>query len=243
MTAPRAGAYAPCVAPTAGQARAAAAWRHVRAVLVTGHVAAIVLTAVPGPDGGMNRGMWQDPSVQSELVAWSARLGTTPARLDAWVFPIALQLFNVRNAIRAPVVPYVDWTGNEQPWRLFVAPDRVPSHFELAARRVGVDAPWVTLFEERSATARWHAWYFEHPRVRRALYWYGWPPVGAQSALHCRWVARWVFAEHPEFEEVRCRFYRAPSPSAAQVRAGVEPPGTWGQIAQVSRVLAAEPLQ
>jgi hypothetical protein len=214
--------------------RARAVFRHVRAALVAWHVAAIVTAAIPGPSVGVGGAIWRQPSVQAELAAWSARLGTTPARLQAWLVPAATEAFRVRHAVRRPFAPYLAWTGTEQTWQLFSAPDRVPMRFQIAARR-GEFAPWETLFEERAAGATWHASYFDHARVRRAVFWYGWLSFAAPEGSHCAWVARQVFRERPDVQVVRCRYYRAPTPSAAQVRAGREPDGQWIPSTTVTR--------
>jgi hypothetical protein len=44
-------------------------WPHIRTVLVTLHLIAITLLALPAPEGGMDRQSWQNPTVQEELHA------------------------------------------------------------------------------------------------------------------------------------------------------------------------------
>lgn len=201
-------------------------WPHARALLVTVHLAAIGLAAVPGPDGNMTRASWEDPVVRAELTTWSARFGMTVERFTDLIFPLAKGLFEGRNALRRPVEPYLDYTGCEQPWRLFSAPDRVPSRMQVLVHHRGtvLEEP---IFEERSERYTWMAPFFGHARMRRAVYWYGWPPTWGGRGEFCEWLSRRIFPENPTVDYVRCRYFRGPSPSPAEARANVAPRGEW----------------
>ena len=54
------------------------AWPHIRALLISVHVLAVILGALPAPSGGMKRGAWRDPTVQDEFAAWRGRLPDRP---------------------------------------------------------------------------------------------------------------------------------------------------------------------
>lgn len=215
-------------------------WPQARAAFVSFHLAAIVLSAVPAPVGGMNRRNWRDPTVQGELRVWADRLGVEPARLEDRVFSFARGYMRARELWLAPVEPYLDLTGTGQPWRMFVAPHRYPARFRVEAAGAGGEG-WETLFEERSAGARWHAPFFEQERVRSILFRYAWPEYSASAGRFCEWLADRVFEERPDIERVRCRYAKARSPSPEEARAGVEPPSTWVQTRTVTRRRAPEP--
>lgn len=219
-------ASAAAVSAARAPSKGSRVFAQVRAVLVLGHVLAISIAAVPGPDGGMSRDQWRDPAVQAELITWSQRFHMTQERFTDLIYPLAETLFSLRIAARKPVGPYLEYTGVEQPWRLFVAPDRVPSRFQLQVLRRG-HRDEETLYEEGSREYAWHRRYFTHSRTRRALYWYGWPLTWGSRGEHCEWLARQVFDEMPDAERVRCRFFRGPSPSPEQARRGAPREGTW----------------
>ena len=47
---------------------------HVRGLLIAVHLFAITALALPSAGEGMARWTWQDPTVQDEFAAWTARL-------------------------------------------------------------------------------------------------------------------------------------------------------------------------
>jgi hypothetical protein len=212
-------------------------WKHLRAVLVTTHLAAILLTAIPAPVGGMHLSAWQDPTVQAEFATWASALGVTPAVFEEKLFALANFWMDLRFLYLRPVEPYIAFTGTDQPWRMFVGADRFPTRFQVQVRPTGAEpAGFVTLFEERSPERRWHELYFRPERIRSVLHRYGPPNYAYYAQLHCEWLAKHVFAEQRDAAQVRCRFWKQRSPSPEQARAGVEAgPGGWVNESVVSR--------
>jgi hypothetical protein len=212
------------------------AWPHLRAGLITLHLIAIVLVAIPAPVGGMDRSAWKDPTVQAEFSAWSARLGVSPKSLEDRVWSLANLEMGARDRITSPVWPYIDFTGTDQPWRMFVAPHRFPSRWQIQVRRAGAAADdFETVFEERSREHRWREDFFRQERVRSGIFRYSWPEYSYDAGLLCDWSASRLFEEQPDVVEVRCRFYKAPSPSPEQVLSHTEPEGHWEQEHRVRR--------
>ena len=118
------------------------AWKHVRAALVLFHVAAMVLAALPAPVNGMNRAMWKNPTAQLEFEAWAKGLGMKTEDFEEGIWKLAVFLMGVREVCLTPVQPYIRYTGTEQPWRMFVGPDRSPPRYQLQPK--SADSDYVT---------------------------------------------------------------------------------------------------
>lgn len=209
-------------------------WPSLRAALIAFHLAAIVLSAIPAPAGGMNRRNWKDATVQGEFKAWGGRLGVDPDTLEETLFGFATGYMRARDLWLMPVDPYLEVTGTDQPWRMFVAPHRHPARFRVEAQ-VNAESDWELLFEERSPDARWRANFFEQERTRSVLFRYAWPEYSGDSRQFCSWIAGQVFAERAGTERVRCRYWKAASPSPEEAAAGVELPGSFVATKTISR--------
>ncbi len=201
------------------------------------------IAAIPAPDGAMHRSSWRDPTVRAELEAWGERLEVEPAVLEDRLYRFARRYMDLRRRALAPIRPYLRATGCHQPWRMFVAPHRFPSRFQVQARRErdGGEDGWQTVFEERSRDDRWRARFFEQERVRSLLFRYAWPEYGADARRSCDWIARELFADRPDVLDVRCRFHKVRSPSHDEARAGEEPEGSWIRTRVVKRERAFPP--
>lgn len=214
-------------------------WPHIRAALVSFHLLAIVLVAIPAPVGGMSRGSWKEPTVQAELAIWSRILRVPQPVLEKRLYSLASTYMDARSAVLRPIRPYIAATGTDQPWRMFVAPHRYPARYQVQARGPGPfaspEADWQTLFEERSPTYRWRESFFEQERVRSVLFRYAWPEYSGDARRTCEWIAREIRAEDPSRTEVRCRYWKARSPTAREVREGCIPDGAWVQVKTVRR--------
>ncbi len=208
-------------------------WPHVRAALVTIHLVAIVIAAIPAPVGGMSRRAWSDPTVQDEFRAWGARLGVEPKKLEDFMWDLGTRWMGLRRKVMRWVWPYLEVTGTDQPWRMFVAPHRHPSRFQVQVRTA--DADFETLFEERSSEYRWRETFFEQERLRSILFRYSWNEYSGDARRTCEWLAREIFVERPDAVEVRCRYWKARSPSPREAREGAEMEGRWTQVKQVRR--------
>lgn len=208
-----------------------------RAILVTLHLVAICLAAVPAPVGGMSRRAWEDPTVQEEFAAWGARLGVEPRKLQDWMWIVASRWMSERRKVMEWVWPYLEVTGTDQPWRMFVAPHRHPSRYQVQLRTAEMprDGQWETLFEERSREHRWREIFFEQERVRSILFRYSWPEYSGDARRTCEWLSKEIFAERPDAIEIRCRYWKARSPSPKEAWNGVEMGGRWTQERRVLR--------
>ena len=126
-------------------------WKHLRAALVLVHVLAMVLTAIPAPVGGINRAAWKNPTAQLEFATYARFLGVSPEEFEEKLYALAMFWMGIREIYLRPFTlytPYTRVTGTDQPWRMFVGPDRFPPRFQIQFRVA--DADFVTLYQERS---------------------------------------------------------------------------------------------
>lgn len=219
---------------------ARAAWPQVRAGLVAFHLVAITLSALPSPEGGLNRAAWSDPTVQAEFTAWAARLGMEKGAFEDRLWEFGNAYGNGYKQLLVPVLPYEELVGSEQSWKMFIAPHRFPTRLEVAAR--GADGAWTVLFTESSATATWRRDLLRLERLRSAIFRWGWPSYGTSWSKGCVALAGLAFADFPDMTEVRCRFWKAKSPSPEEAASGALPEGKWISPRLVRRTRDGEPL-
>jgi hypothetical protein len=200
---------------------------------VSFHLVAITLSALPSPEGGMNRAAWKDPTVQAEFASWADRFGMDPQDFEdrLWVFADVYGRGYKR--LLAPVAPYEDLVGCEQSWKMFVAPHRFPTRLELAVRTAG--APWEVIFSEGSPTATWNAPVLRLERLRSAIFRWGWPSYQSAWGHGCTALARQIFSERDDATDVRCRFWKYRTASPEEALAGTVPDGKWLYTRLVSR--------
>jgi len=210
-------------------------WPHVRAALVLFHVAMIFVIAFPAPVGGMDRANWKVPSVQQDFAAWAAILHVTPEWLEETIYVIAVGWMKAREYAVRPFGTYLQLSGCDQPWRMFVAPVRVIAKFQVQLKARGAPGDtWETLFEEGSARYRWRGEMFAQERLRSQMARWWWPGYQGPYAESCAYFARLVFKERQEAEQVRCRYWIAPSLTPEEAKAGVQPEGQFTEpIVQV----------
>jgi hypothetical protein len=202
--------------------------RNLRALFVAFHLAAVSVAALPAPVGSGDRRAWKNPTVQVEIAAWARRLHLKPARLEERLFRLSGAWMKARERLLAPFQPYLDLTGCEQPWRMFVAAERFPTRLSIQAHTEDTGpSAWETVFEERSDKHAWRRDFFDHDRVRGALLYYGWPAHQADYERACTYFARAIFGEREHVDRVRCRLRRQRSPSPGEALAGTSAEITW----------------
>lgn len=195
------------------------------AAFVAYHLAAVTLQSLPSAGSGLNRTAWKDATVQAEFAVWADRLGAvgvpiTVPELEERLWGLAHGVERVRGAVLAPFAPYYRYCGTWQSWRMFVAPHRYPGRLEI---RVDRGQGWEPLYLARSDDHAWRRAWFDHDRMRAAVFRYGWPHYKAARRHFTDWVARQVAADLPEARRVEVSFLRYRTPSPEEARAGVEP--------------------
>jgi len=215
-------------------------WPQVRAALVALHLAAITLSALPSPEGGLNRGTWSDPTVQAEFKAWSARFGMDKQAFEDQLWVFATGYGRAYKKLLTPVDPYEELVGSEQGWKMFIAPHRFPTRLEIAGR--AKDGAWDVLFYESSDTATWRRGVLRLERLRSAIFRWGWPNYSSAWGRGCAALAGLAFEDFPALDEVRCRFWKARSPSPEEAIRGDLPEGAWVSARLVHRRDDGAPL-
>lgn len=195
-------------------------WPAIRAVLVAYHVLALLVLSFPSPPSGMKRSAWENPTVQNEFKLWAERLSglgweMSTAELDAKLWDLSQSYVGAREKAIAPFVPYGEYAGARQSWRMFVAPQRFPVRLEVMVRE-GRGA-WKKVYESRSEEHAWLAGLFEKYRLRRVVFATSWDRDGRHYKMLCDWIAAQVARDFPAATEVQIRQlrYRTPTPAEA----------------------------
>lgn len=200
-------------------------WPHVRAAFVAFHVVAMALSAVPTPEGGMSRANWADETVQAEIAAWAGRFGAEPKAFEERLWSFATVYVAGYRKLMTPFDPYEELTGTGQNWKMFVAPHKYPTRLQISGR--AGDGEWRVLFEEGSPTATWRRGLLRTERLRASTFRWGWSTYASAWSKGCTSLAKLAFEDDPSLSSVRCRMWKAPSPSPAQARSGDLPAGRW----------------
>lgn len=204
-------------------------WPHIRALLIGLHLIAIILKAIPAPEGAMNRSDWKNPTVQAEFADFTQRLqgigiDVSPKELEEELWSLSRQYMRVRKSVLKPFKLYYRYAGADQNWRLFVAPHMYPSKFNV---EVLIDEEWRTVYAPFTAEARWQAHLIENSRFRPSIFRYSWPRYKKHYHVFAQYLADHAKNDFPEATRLRTRWWNARSPSPAQVLRNSQPKGKW----------------
>jgi hypothetical protein len=208
-------------------------WADVRAALVALHVVVVTLSAIPSPEGGMDRKAWAEPAVQAELGVWADRLGMERAAFTERLWGVASQYQDALDVLLAPVRVYERATGTSQNWKMFVAPHRYPSRLRIEAR--AEDTPWERIYEARSDDAVWRRDVLDNERLRASVFRWSWPGYRRTYRQGCESLARRILAERSDVTVVRCSLGRARTPAADEVARGDAVAVRWSDTWRVER--------
>jgi len=198
-------------------------WPHVRVVLIGLHLFAITFQALPSVGGGLSRAAWRTPTVQAEFAAWSERLqrwgfDVTLSDLEDRLWEFAVGYEKTRDLVLEPFMPYLEYAGTYQSWRMFVAPHRYPGRLYV---EIETAQGWRTIYAARSDEHAWRRRWLDHDRFRAAIFRYAWKHYRRPRIQFADWVARRVADDFPDARRVRVSFGRFRTPSPDEVRRGV----------------------
>ena len=216
-------------------------WPQFRAALIAAHLLAVVLKAIPAPEGAMNKRDWANPTVQGELKMWTqtlngAGLSVTQAELEDQLFVLAKGYMTVRNGVMTPFRPYHRYFGADQNWRLFVAPHMYPSRLSIEVLQPVAGKPvWQQVYYPLS-DKDWQAELIENGRMRPALFRYSWKRYRGSYRQFSAFLAERAAADFPSATKMRTRWWTGRSPSPEQVISEKLPTHKW--TGTVSHTLA-----
>ena len=203
-------------------------WPHIRTLLITIHLLAIILKAIPAPEGGMNKADWKNPTVQAELQTWTttfnaAGVEVTSVELEEHLWNLAQHYMAIRKGILRPFRTYYKYFGADQNWRLFVAPHMYPSKLHID---VFIDDNWVPLYRPFSIH-QWNANIIETSRFRPAIFRYSWTRYKRHYRKMGLYFAKRAAEDFPTATKMRTRWWQQKSPSPEQLLDGNLPTGKW----------------
>lgn len=180
-----------------------------RAALLLVVIAVQLVQAIPIPSR-VRRSDFETDYAKEELAAWVEALGrwgieTPPAQLAETFFTVGSVAAEARRTLVAPLRPVYRLSGTGQQWGLFTYPDVYPHQLEVAARAGA--GPWTILYRGNDPEHAWQKPVLSYRRLR-GVYDGNATKPGVSWTTFTRWVARRVFAEFPEYQEVRVRLLR-----------------------------------
>lgn len=143
---------------------------------------------------------------REELRRWSGLLAhvgieVEPKALGDGVLERGQVFADAKKAFLKPFRPVLRATGTGQAWGLFTYPVTHPNRLHISWRPSD-DAPWILLYRALDPEYDWHEATFRYRRIR-GVYDDNASKVRASYTNFCEWVARDVFAEIPEAQQIR----------------------------------------
>lgn len=206
-------------------------WPHLRTLLITVHLFAICLKAIPAPEGGMNKRDWQNPTVQAELKTWtntfnSIGIEITTPELEQHLWTLAKEYMSVRRSILKPFKKYYQHVGADQNWRLFVAPHMYPSKLNID---IYIDGKWETAYQPFSEH-QWEAQLIETSRFRPTIFRYSWNRYKSHYKKMGNYFAKRAAKAFPNATKMRTRWWQQKSASPEQILTDTRPEGKWRYV-------------
>jgi len=222
--------------------RAGRVWPHLRAILVIGHICAVIVYALPSPARIGERAYWKRDTTQEELRQWAGSLDrvgidTSAQGLEEFLWNLSQGYVSLRRHLIRPFTPYSKYSSVAQGWRMFTNPQRRPARLHLSL--VFEDGREEDLFIPHSDQANWRRRQFDHNRFRKQLGRLARDTPNRDFDFIASWAAKRAAGDFPLATKLRVRLYRWRSLDASDVRAGVEPDGNYVR----ERLLALEPLR
>jgi hypothetical protein len=198
--------------------------------LITFHVVAITMMAMPSPPPGMmSEQDRQAPIAQEEFAAWaeffsSLGISVTAKELQDRLWHLANGYLSIRTAVLTPFQWYYTACGTRQGWRMFVAPSREPTRLFIDVQEAG---QWRAVFGEGLRDLAWRGGQLNQEHMRTALI----TLVVFEHDFHedleqfARWLAARARRDFPRAQRLRLRIHKQPTPTPEQVREGRRPLG------------------
>jgi hypothetical protein len=177
-------------------------WKKLRALLIVVAIGFNVVGAYPTP-GDITEEKLREGTARKELMRWVKRvrsvgIDTDAERLGRWYAGFAQGINRTRDFVMAPMMPFMEFTGTQQGWRLFALPNERPHVLRVVGEREGKRR---VLYETWNRSRPYLAETLEFRRVR-ALY--NPSSVGPPNTYDafCRRLSERVFEDKPELDSL-----------------------------------------
>ena len=169
----------------------------------------------------------KNPVSRDELADWASFLtdlgfAIEPLELGVRVISVTETIGGTHRAMKEPFRPLMSFTGTGQGWPLFANPDTHPDRLEVEVlRRDGVRE---VVYRQLDPSHRWHRSQIAYRRMRGL-----WDAGGYSRRPHgvyrrfARWVARELFEEDDDIDEVTVRMWRTHTPMPGHTEPLPEP--------------------
>ncbi|MDG1480684.1 MAG: hypothetical protein P8R54_13900 [Myxococcota bacterium] len=201
---------------------------HFRAILITIHLAALMLLATPNPSMFLRRSLWDLPMAQAELVAWADMLSGmgiehTPDSLEEALWDGFQQLGTIRKKLTRPLRPYVRYCGTAQDWPLFAIPQRKVSRLFIDILQD--EEEWETIYITQDPDVRWNHRRLNSERYRNKVFFISQPHKKRQYRKFAGWIAGMAASDFPEADKIRLRFHVQTTLGPKKTQRGERPEG------------------
>ncbi len=201
---------------------------HLRALLITMHLAALTLLATPNPSMFLRRSWWDLPMAQAELVAWADMLtglgiAHTPESLEETLWDGFQQLGAVRKRLIRPLRPYVRYCGTAQDWPLFAIPQRKVARLFIDIQHG--EGEWETIYITQDPDVSWNHRRLNSERYRNKVFFISQPHKKRQYRKFAGWVAGMAASDFPDADKIRLRFHEQTTLGPQKTRRGERPEG------------------
>lgn len=203
------------------------AWPHLRAALIFGHLAAVLVMCLPAPYKMASRQQWRTAQAKTELASWAARLrsagiDTSAEELEAHLFGLTRSYLRLRSRVNRPFERYHRVAEMRQGWSMFSHPQTHPGWLHVEVREPN-SADYRPVYVQRSRRHTWRRDQFEHNRLRKLIGRISRRPPGHPSYRQLAdWIARKAAMDFPRASHVRVRMFRARTYKPGR---GTPPPG------------------
>lgn len=198
-------------------------WDHIRALLITLHLLAVVLAALPAPVGMREKDL-EDPLFRESLAPVHGALqavgyGGSEDELARELFDGGKAILEVRKQVLRPFGPYYRYLGTRQSWRMFGTVNDDPARVEVYIDRG--DRDWEPVYIARDPEHDWRAQQLDQERFRAFMNDYSWRRDKRSWTHFTTWLARQAARDFPEARRFGARVRYRPIPRP-QVLRGLE---------------------
>lgn len=195
-------------------------WDHVRALLITVHLLAVVLSALPAPVG-MRAQDLEDPSFRESLAPihgalQAAGYGGSEDDLARQLFEAGEALLETRRTVLRPFDLYYRHLGTRQSWRMFGTVNDKPARVEVFLDHG--DGTWAPLYIAREPEHAWRAHQLDQERFRAFMNDYSWRRDKRSWDHFTAWLARQAARDFPEASRLQALVRYRPIPRPAKLR-------------------------